>query len=83
MERWCETVITKAVLDENQILRYVVRVTEFQTKKPGFPQAEKLPKYIKMEANESLERKNGKRAKGDAVKMPNIPSEGIKSVLPD
>jgi hypothetical protein len=83
MERWGETVIKKAVLDENRILRYVVRVIEFHTKKPGFPQAEKLPKYIKMEANESLERKNGKRAKGDAVKMPNIPSEGIESVLPD
>ena len=44
MERWGETVIKKAVLDENQILRYVVRVTEFHTKKPGFPQSEKLPK---------------------------------------
>jgi len=83
MERWGETVIKNAVLNENRILRYEVRVSEFHKQKPGFPEAEKLPKFIKMDAHESTVNKKGNRAKGDAVKMPSIPTEGIESVLPD
>jgi hypothetical protein len=75
MERWGESMIKKAVLDENRTLRYIVQVSEFQPPVKGFPESVKLPKRIKMEAKDLNS--------DGAVAMPAIPAEGIESILPE
>ena len=77
MERLAESQVKKAVLDEKKILRFVVNVTAFHSKIPGFPEAAKLPAQIQMNATEIKRKKGGGWDTGAS-----LVSEPIASPLP-
>lgn len=72
MQSMAESDVKKAVLNENKILHFVVKVTLFHSKVTGFPEAEKLPAIINMSAVET-EWKNGKWKDGKTIVKEDVP----------